>query len=113
MSERSRRLNISPSGEATHEVFKDTISSDHELIRRLGSDEGQLIERITSNQPYLPLYTEPFTDSMLESIYGAGSITNAILPEGYGTVVPRGIIDEKLGRLNSASEVPQDLNQYL
>ncbi len=113
MSERSRRLNISPSGEATREVFKDTISSDHELIRRLGSDEGQLVERIASNQPYLPLYIEPFTDSTLESIYGPGSITNAIFPEGYGTVVPRGIIDEKLGRLNSASEVPQDLNQYL
>ena len=113
MSEQSQRLNISPSSEVTHEVFKDTISSDHELIHCLGSNEGQLIERIMSNQPYLPLYTEPFTDSMLKSIYGVGSITNAILPEGYGTIVPRGIIDEKLGCLNSASEVPQDLNQYL
>ena len=78
-----------------------------------GAMRVQLVERIVSNQPYLPLYTEPFTDSTLESIYGAGSITNAIFPEEYGTVVPRGIIDEKLGRLNSASDVPQDLNQYL
>ena len=89
------------------------MSSNHELIRRLGSDEGKMIERIAPNQPYLPLYTEPFTDSTLESIYGTGSITNMPLPEGYCTVIPRGIIEEKLQRLTSASEVPQDLNQYL
>ena len=104
---------MGPSGEVTREAFRGTMSSNHELIHRLGSDEGQLAERIASNRPYLPLYTEPFTDSTLESVYGAGSITNTVLPEGYSTVLPRGIIDEKLGRLNSASEVPQDLNQYL
>jgi len=65
------------------------------------------------NQLYLPLYAEPFADSILESIYGAGSITNTVLPEGYGTFVLRGIIDEKLRCLASVSEVPQDLNQYL
>ena len=104
---------MGPSSEATHDAFRGTMSSNHGLIHRIGSDEGQLAERIASNQPYLPLYAEPFADSALESIYGAGSITNTVLPEGYSTVLPRGIIDEKLGRLTSASEVPQDLNQYL
>ena len=104
---------MGPSGEVTREAFRGTVSSNHELIHCLGSDEGQLAERIASNQSYLPLYTEPFADSMLESIYGAGSITNTVLPEGYGTAVPRGIIDEKLRCLASASEVPLDLNQYL
>src|SRR5258708_32242429 len=101
------------SGRVTRDGFRGPMSPNHEPIHRLGSDEGQLAERITSNQPYLPLYTKPFADSTLESIYGAGSITNTVLPEGYGTFVPRGIIDEKLRCLASASEVPLNLNQYL
>ncbi len=69
---------MSPSGEATHEAFRDTISSNHKLVRRPESDEEHLAERTASSQPYLPLYAEPFTDSTLESIYGAGSIKHSL-----------------------------------
>ena len=112
-TERSLRSNVSRSDGTTQEALRDTISSNHALIRQLQSDEGQSVERTASDQPYLPLYTESSTGNTLESFSGTGYITTTILPEGYSIVVPRGIVDDKLQRIASASEVPRDLNQYL
>ncbi|KAF8324899.1 uncharacterized protein EI90DRAFT_2220276 [Cantharellus anzutake] len=96
-------------------MLRKTAIFKHGLIQRLSGCEGEVGNppRGFPGRPCIPLYPDSSVLNLPRPTSGTGCVTRIVLPEGYGTVIPRGVIDDKLQHFDTSLGVPHDLSQHL
>lgn len=80
----------------------------HELLRIIGDGEQQAAA-LQAERLFLPMYLSDPSEQSPDGAIIRGIVTRTYLLEGYGSVVPRRVVDEHLSRWDIDSEMEPEL----